>query len=509
MKNAKDMSHEELLAAYEFLEELVAKLPGHIYWLDTECRYLGCNDEQAKSAGLESRHDIVGKRNEDLPWNQNAGDLAHELDKINQAVMEEGRPITIEEIGYYENGTDKKVFLSIKYPLSIKAHVNGMLGMSVDITKQVTNRAKVDIQQNLAHTLKTPLNSIVGCFECIKMMCPDKPDVLQMCKDGIEAAKEIVAITDRMIGYAKVEAGDIPIRQEAFNLRELLEPAIKHYSKKVHDKNIDLHYSYPTDMPNMLISDSDRILIIVKQLVDNAVKFTTEGSVTLLIDIRRTEDNKANFHIEVRDTGRGIPVEHQAYIFERYTRIEPSYKGLHEGEGLGLTIVKQFVNDLEGKISLMSKENETTIISVTLPVMLQNEIAAVQTAWDELYPDVSMLIIDDNVGGEIVERQMASRQVHAMTVERALNHLLLADGQTFDMILIDDSPQDYDLLSLCRLLKKLPTVQDSMLLLLTQPATASTVTRWKQIGIYDYIVKPYTPSEFLDKLADCWQRFTN
>ncbi len=508
---------------HEFhLKQIIAMMPGHIYWQDENLNFLGCNDEQAKDAGLESADEIIGKSNYDMPWK----DEAEDLNKINMDVMLTGRPHVVEEVNVRPDGT-RRVYLSQKVPLKdLKGTNGGIIGVSLEITQQkelenklraelgeaisaanIANKVKTDFQQNLSHSLKTPLNIIVGCFECVKLMNPSNAEVLQMCKDGIEAAKTMVAMADRMLGFSKIESCDIPIRQDEFNLREALEPLIKNYATVVHEKKIDLHYSYPTDLPDMLASDSDRLLIIIKELLENAIKFTNDGGVTLIIEIRKVEKNKATLFMEVRDTGIGIAEEHQKTIFDKYTRLEPSYKGLHEGEGLGLTIVKQFVDDLDGEITLFSKEGESTVMSVKLPITLLHEVDIVQTAWDELYPDVSMLIIDDNVGGEIVERQMASSQVHAMTVERALNHLLSADGQTFDMILIDDSPQDYDLLSLCRLLKKLPTVQDSMLLLLTQPATASTVTRWKQIGIYDYIVKPYTPTEFLDKLADCWQRF--
>lgn len=126
----KDSSHIHLL------EDIIAKMPGNVYWVDTNNVYQGCNDNMAKLAGLKSRHDIVGKRNSDLPWNFEKPELAKQLDKANHQAMTLGKILTIEEPGTALDGTTS-MYLSNKVPLKDEQGlILGMVGISTDITNQ-------------------------------------------------------------------------------------------------------------------------------------------------------------------------------------------------------------------------------------------------------------------------------------------------------------------------------------------------------------------------------------
>ncbi len=119
---------------YELLDNLLAILPEHLYWIDRKGRYLGCNNQQAESAGLASREDIVGKRNSDLPWNINAGQLPETLDALHQKIMCTGEAQVVEEPAVLPNGREA-IFLSHKVPLHRRGQIVGMAGVSIDITR--------------------------------------------------------------------------------------------------------------------------------------------------------------------------------------------------------------------------------------------------------------------------------------------------------------------------------------------------------------------------------------
>ena len=156
----------------ELQDNLLALMPGHLFWVGRDGRYLGCNNQQAHSAGLQSRQEIIGKRNADLPWNFNAGQLPETLDQINFDVIRTGQKRVIEEPAVLQDGS-KAIFLSNKIPLhNRRGKIIGMAGISIDITerKQVeitlkqakeaaenAQQTKEAFLQNISHDLTNPV----------------------------------------------------------------------------------------------------------------------------------------------------------------------------------------------------------------------------------------------------------------------------------------------------------------------------------------------------------------
>jgi len=161
----------------EMLESILSIMPGHLYWVGKDGTYLGCNENQAKSAGLNTRQDIKGKRNQDLPWNFNSQTLPEVLDQINQEVMETGKTLIVEEPAVLKDGT-QRVFLSNKVPLRNKeGSIIGMVGISIDITdkKQMEaelilakNKAKAVNIKNMCQDVQPPLSDTVNFSELLE-----------------------------------------------------------------------------------------------------------------------------------------------------------------------------------------------------------------------------------------------------------------------------------------------------------------------------------------------------
>lgn len=379
------IAKQKELEEKDFLENIIALMPGvHVYWVDKNCVYMGCNDLQAKSAGLLSRKDIVGKRSKDLPSNYKTN-LPEIVERNNLDIMASGLARTLEEEITYPDGT-RKSFLSNKVPLRDKNNeVTGLLGISIDIThlKQVeealriaedANKLKIDFIHNMEHDLRTPFNGVYALTRVLaeRETDPLKKDYLQKIS---QAGKELLDYCNAILDFSNIETENAAIRHKRFDLKELLNNIITMQGATVTHKNLKLALDYPDTIPHILIGDDVRVQRIVLNLTSNAIKFTEVGEVSIRVSLVRENPEKREviLKIIVEDTGIGISEDKKDLIFEKFTRLTPSNKGKYKGMGLGLYIVKQFITDLNADIDLISTEGKGTAFICTIPFKLPHE----------------------------------------------------------------------------------------------------------------------------------------
>lgn len=367
------------------LENIISNLPGHVYWQDNNNVFLGCNKAQAKSAGLKSTQDIVGKTNYDMPWREQAD----ALNKINYEVMRTGKEYSVEEIAVLSDGK-KSFFLSKKVPLvDSSGKTVGIMGISFDITErkeieaelkrskeqaEISNQAKTEFLENMRHDIRTPLSGIVSLAEALKNET-DKLKINEYAMVMVDASKELLQFLNDVLESINIASGAIPILKKKFNLREILENIIKLHQPKALEKDLKLILKLDEKIPKYLIGDPVRIYRIVLELLVNALKFTSKGQVEVLVKTVEKSNQDVIVQIFVKDTGPGIPFEKQQDLFIQFNRFVPSYEGIYKGHGLGLSIVKQFIDDLQGEIYVDSHLNEGTkfVCVILLKKPLLNE----------------------------------------------------------------------------------------------------------------------------------------
>jgi len=364
------------------LENIISLMPGHVYWINRDGYYLGCNNNQAKSSGLMSRKDIIGKKNINLPWNLNAEDICDTLDSINEKVMESGREVIIEEHATSLTNNEA-IYLSTKVPLYNKMRkVIGMLGISIDITEmkkneeelrrakevsELASKLKDDFILNMEHDIRTPLSAI----NMISVQMAEKEtdeSKREKLSDIATCSKEIIDYCYTTIEYLKARFSAEPIIEKKFDLKKMID-RIMGIEKPVYDsKNLSFTLNIDSNVPKMLIGDDFRLERVLINLVNNAIKFTSKGSVSLSVEVIKFIDSRnviVQFIIE--DSGIGIPESKLNIIYEKFARVFNSSRGLYKGQGLGLTIVKKFTDDMEGEIELQSTLNVGTKVICTYP----------------------------------------------------------------------------------------------------------------------------------------------
>lgn len=355
----------ELNKTKEYYEGIIAVMPGHVYWLDRNNVYMGCNDLQALNAKLQSRYEIVGKTNYDMPWREQA----EELNRINNLVMATGKSQTREEFAIMVNGPG--TFFSQKVPLRDKKNnIIGIIGISVDITEQkkleaelrkakedaeTANMAKTEFIANMGHDIRTPLTGVVGMAKLLEDNLQDKNQKQYAHWLG-ESGYQLLHMLNEILDMVSADnVNDSEIHEELFNLHDIIQNIVQLERPSTVFKGIDLIIHIDDSIPTFLISDHSKLHRILLNLLGNAIKFTEVGQVKIDLELLKKNQTHALIRFCVSDTGIGIPLELQTKVFDQFFRITPSYKGIYKGHGLGLHIAQSYTNLLGGKIFLTSE----------------------------------------------------------------------------------------------------------------------------------------------------------
>lgn len=366
-----------------FLKNITRSLPQYIFWKDIHSVYLGCNDNFARLVGLHSPEDIAGKTDADLNW-QPTGHSAEEFCRGDQETLN-GHPLTNqEEILALPNGK-KLVTLVSKLPI-VDEHrkVLGIVGYFTDITAlkkkerqlrqtkrqaEAANQAKSAFIANMSHDLRTPLTGLLGMAEILQQEI-DTEQGKAAATDLMKAAGTLLNLFNQIIEFSRCESGDLPVHETRLNLTELIQNIVDLLKPSAQKKSLMLNFHHDKQLPSHMIGDAARIQRILLNLLTNAIKFTHQGSIDLRVRHQPYQQRRIIVEFQVQDTGIGIPESQQAFIFTRFTRLHPAFRGQYPGSGLGLALVKQFVSELEGEIHVDSQEGRGATFTCLIPLRI-------------------------------------------------------------------------------------------------------------------------------------------
>ena len=234
---------------------------------------------------------------------------------------------------------------------------------------RITSSIQLEIMESLQHDFRTPFNGILGLGSYLAM---EETDELkkEYLNDIVSCAQRLLDYAENILDFSDIDTGGWEIRQEEFDFRDVIKGVIEVYTPSAYNKKLKLHSSLARNLPDRVIGDKRRLCRILLNLIENSIKFTSEGEVKLSVKMAEEQVNSDMvFMFTIKDTGIGIPKERQKVIFDKYVKVLPSYRGLYRGLGLGLTIVRRFIEELDGRFKLQSKEGKGTKFMFTLPFM--------------------------------------------------------------------------------------------------------------------------------------------
>lgn len=359
------------------MRKVIEKLPGNVWWKDKNLVYLGCNDRVIDVLGFSSRKEFIGKTDNDL-WEK---PIADKLKEADLEVLQKKEAISLEEVIVQEDGSPATM-LTNKSPLfDENNNVIGILGTSTDITgrkkveqelkfakekAETASHAKSMFLANMSHDIKTPISGIVSTAEYLMHAIHDE-EYKARADDIVQSGLRLLDLMIELIEISRLETQETTNNQIRFNLKQVIKEIIQLIKPAVSDKNLSLEQKVDKKIPSFLIGNRWHLFRILLNLVSNAIKFTKEGKITINLKLVKQKESKAIVKISIKDTGVGIPKGKEAIIFEQFSRLTPSSEGIYKGSGLGLYIVKQFVESMGGEIHVESVAGKGSTFICVIP----------------------------------------------------------------------------------------------------------------------------------------------
>lgn len=274
------------------------------------------------------------------------------------------------------------------------------------------NQAKSRFLANMSHELRTPLNGIIGMNDLLSSTKLDDEQrrFTQIVKDS---AHHLLDLIENVLDISRIEAGKLTLDAHPFDLHQLIRGTMAIFEPLANKKHIYLRTHIAPEAPFLLIGDARMMKQILVNLIGNAVKFTEQGGVSLLVTEEAVTDTSCTLSFEISDTGIGIPEEAQANIFEQFTQADGSITRRYGGSGLGMTIVRSLVRLMNGSIDLSSQEGVGTSFRTKLPFKIQPEA---ESSMPRQLPSLRALVLAGDVMGARLEQSLKRWSIECLRV---------------------------------------------------------------------------------------------
>jgi PAS domain S-box-containing protein len=493
-----------------------------IYGIDREGRCTFCNPATLRLLGHETGDTLLGRDMHSAMHHTHPDGTrypAKDCQIYNSLQRGEGIH-SDEEVFWRADGTSFSVEYWA-YPIRKEGEAVGAVVTFLDITgrkraqaalleakeaAEAARRAKSEFLANMSHEIRTPMNGIIGMTELAldTSLTPEQRDYLNLVKSS---ADSLLHVINDILDFSKIEAGKLELEKTEFEIRDLFRDTLKTLAQRADEKPLEMCARVSPKVPKTLIGDPTRLRQLVVNLVGNAIKFTEEGIIVLDTELEAMTGDEVRLHISVSDTGMGIPHEKQHIIFESFAQVDGSTTRRFGGTGLGLTISRQLVELMGGRIWVESEVGKgstfhftCTFQQGTAPASEHERIAG------QTLPGLKVLVADNNlVNREIFEEMLTNWRMEPTLADSGASALDLLEaarnaGHAFPIVLLDALMPKVDGFQVLQRVQSNPALAGAVIMLLSGNRHLVDSERCRQLGVTQCLTKPVGQSELLDAI---------
>jgi len=406
----------------------------------------------------------------------------------------------------------------------VNKNVIGTIGAHLDITErklmeeellkakdlaEEVAKTKTHFLANMSHEVRTPMNGIIGLTKLLL-----NTELTKKQKEYLNAidisSNTLLTVVNDILDISKIEAGKMRFEQKEFKLVNLISSVVDVFEAKAAEKQIELVSLIDKDIPENIIGDSIRLNQILYNLMNNAIKFTPKGKVTVKIDQVAKANNIITLNIAIIDTGIGIQKENLQKIFDVFTQEKDDTTRKYGGTGLGLTIVKKIVELQGGTIKLESEPEKGSTFSVELdfevPLNNDNNVGVIEQHSEQFddYPELEGLNVlfaeDNSINQLLVNDLLSDIGAHVKIVDNGQDALNFFNTNHYDIILMDMQMPIMDGYDAIKQIREKGS--EIPIIALTAHATDGEKEKCIVAGADNYLSKPFQPHELLGMIKN-------
>jgi PAS domain S-box-containing protein len=466
--------------------------------------------------------DLVGYSENELLGNNARILMVHAEDisnfDIQNEMRKEGQTSVYETKIRTKSGVYKWVIISGAPIYNEQNRVIGSIGIHVDISERkkmeadlikATEKAQTSVKSkelflaNMSHEIRTPMNVIIGMSELLN---DTKLSVVQQkYLNAIHHSSEnLLSLINSILDYSKIEAQQLTLENLDINFHSFFENLKLSFLPYAQEKRIDFNVNVASDVCEILLGDRHKINQVFVNLINNAIKFTDEGSVSVNCFVEATTKSHQMLKFEIVDTGIGIAKNNLSTVFQTFKQEDSSIARKYGGTGLGLSICKGIISSMGGSIELKSEKNKGSTFSFLLKfkkkISKQDPSQPIEKTKIKMFNNVKILIAEDN--------QLNQMLIKAILDKESIQYELAENGEqvleklkttNFDLILMDIQMPIMDGVSATIEIRN--NLKSSIpIIALTANASVSDELKYKEVGMNDHLSKPFKREDLFNKI---------